>query len=82
MSTIQIVDEQLGRIASPNRFYNYNRANWRFLLVSYMGGEDYKRYNLLTKYQLETESEYGQRLDQTPLHNHCKSVINVYNSIL
>ena len=47
-----------------------------------MGGEDYKRYNLLTKYQLETESEYGQRLDQTPLHNHCKSVVNVYNSFL
>jgi hypothetical protein len=82
MSTIQIVDEQLGRIASPNRFYNYNRANWRFLLVSYMGGEDYKRYHLLTRYQLETDSEYGQRLDQTPLHNHCKSVINVYNSFL
>ena len=82
MSTIQIVDEQLGRIASPNRFYNYNRANWRFLLVSYMGGEDYQRYNLLTKYQLETESEYGQRLNQTPLHNHCKSVVNVYNSFL
>ena len=82
MSTIQIVDEQLGRIASPNRFYNYNRANWRFLLVSYMGGEDYKRYQLLTRYQLETDSEYGQRLDQTPLHNHCKSVINVYNSFL
>ena len=82
MSTIQIVDEQLGRIASPNRFYNYNRANWRFLLVSYMGGEDYKRYQLLTRYQLETDAEYGQRLDQTPLHNHCKSVINVYNSFL
>ena len=82
MSTIQIVDEQLGRIASPNRFYNYNRANWRFLLVSYMGGEDYKRYQLLTRYQLETDAEYGQRLNQTPLHNHCKSVINVYNSFL
>jgi len=82
MSIIQIVDEQLGRIASPNRFYNYNRANWRFLLVSYMGGEDYTRYQLLTRYQLETDMEYGQRLDQTPLHNHCKSVINVYNSFL
>jgi hypothetical protein len=82
MSIIQIVDEQLGRIASPNRFYNYNRANWRFLLVSYMGGEDYQRYQLLTRYQLETDMEYGQRLQQTPLHNHCKSVINVYNSFL
>jgi hypothetical protein len=82
VSIIQIVDEQLGRIASPNRFYNYNRANWRFLLVSYMGGDDYKHYQLLTRYNLETDMEYGQRLDQTPLHNHCKSVINVYNSFL
>lgn len=82
MSIIQIVDEQLGKIASPNRFYNYNRSNWKFLLVSYMGGEDYKRYQLLTRYALETDSEYTQRLEQTPLHNHCKSVINVYNSFL
>lgn len=82
MSVIQIVDEQLGKIASPNRFYNYNKSNWRFLLVSYLGGEDYKRYQLLTRYQLETDVEYSQRINQTPLHNHCKSVINVYNSFL
>lgn len=82
MSIIQVVDEQLGKIASPNRFYNYNRANWRFLLVSYMGGEDYKRYQLLTRYALETDAEYAQRLNQTPLHNHCKSVISVFNSFL
>ena len=82
MSVIQIVDEQLGKVASPNRFYNYNRANWRFLLVSYMGGEDYKRYKMLTRYALETDIEYNQRLEPTPLHNHCKSVINVYNSFL
>ena len=82
MSIIQVLDEQLGRVASPNRFYNYNRANWKFLLVSFLGGEDYKRYNLLTRYQLETADEYNQRINQTPLHNHCKSVINVYNSFL
>ena len=82
MSLIQIVDEQLGKVASPNRYYNFNRTNWRFLLVSYMGGEDYKRYNLLTRYALETQQEYTQRLEQTPLHNHCKSVISVYNSFL
>ncbi|CAB4128017.1 Portal protein [uncultured Caudovirales phage] len=82
MSTMQIVDEQLGRIASGNRFYNYNRNNWRFLLTSYLGGEDYKRGQYLTRYQLETDSEYAQRLETTPLENHCRAVINVYNSFL
>ena len=82
MSTMQIVDEQLGRIASGNRFYNYNRNNWRFLLTSYLGGEDYTRGQYLTRYQLETDGEYGQRLETTPLENHCKAVINVYNSFL
>jgi hypothetical protein len=79
---MQIVDEQLGRIASGNRFYNYNRSNWRFLLTSYLGGEDYKRGQYLTRYQLETDTEYSQRLENTPLENHCRAVINVYNSFL
>ena len=82
MSTMQIVDEQLGKIASGNRFYNYNRSNWRFLLTSYLGGDDYRRGQYLTRYQMETDSEYGQRLATTPLENHCKAVISVYNSFL
>ena len=82
MSTMQIVDEQLGKIASGNRFYNYNRSNWKFLLTSYLGGDDYRRGQYLTRYQLETDSEYGQRLLTTPLENHCKAVISVYNSFL
>ena len=82
MSTIQIVDEQLGRIATGNRQYAYNRTTWRYLLESYLGGEDYRRGQHLTKYQLETDQEYGARLRTTPLENHCKAVINVYNSFL
>ena len=82
MSTMQIVDEQLGRIASGNRFYNYNRTNWRFLLMSYLGGEDYTRGQYLTRYAMEDDAAYTQRLQITPLENHCKAVINVYNSFL
>jgi hypothetical protein len=82
MAIIQTVEEQLARLGSYNRMYNYNRNNWKFLLVSYLGGDDYRRAGLLTRYQLETDSEYQARLNATPLENHCKAVINVYNSFL
>jgi hypothetical protein len=82
MAIIQTVEEQLARLGSYNRMYNYNRNNWKFLLVSYLGGDDYRRAGLLTRYQLETDQEYQSRLNSTPLENHCKAVINVYNSFL
>jgi hypothetical protein len=82
MAIIQTVEEQLARLGSYNRMYNYNRNNWKYLLVSYLGGDDYRRAGLLTRYQLETDSEYQARLNATPLENHCKAVINVYNSFL
>ena len=82
MSTMQTMDEMLGRITQVNRMYNYNRNQWRFLLESYLGGEDYKRGQHLTRYQLETDAEYNARLRSTPLENHSKSVINVYNSFM
>lgn len=82
MSTMQTLDDMLGRITSVNDIYNNNRNAWRFLLESYLGGEDYKRGQHLTRYQLETDGEYNARLKSTPLENHCKSVINVYNSFL
>jgi hypothetical protein len=82
MAIIQTVEEQLARLGSYNRMYNYNRNNWKYLLVSYLGGDDYRRAGLLTRYQLETDTEYQARLNATPLENHCKAVISVYNSFL
>jgi hypothetical protein len=82
MAIIQTVEEQLARLGSYNRMYNYNRNNWKYLLVSYLGGDDYRRAGLLTRYQLETDTEYQARLNATPLENHCKAVVNVYNSFL
>jgi hypothetical protein len=79
---MNIVDDQLGRIASGNRFYAYQRNQWRYYLESYLGGEDYKRGQHLTRYQLETDQEYAARLKSTPLENHVRGVINVYNSFL
>lgn len=82
MAIIQTVEEQLARLGSYNRMYNYNRNNWKYLLVSYLGGDDYRRAGLLTRYQLETDAEYQARLNSTPLENHCKSVIGIYISFL
>lgn len=82
MSIIQTLDADLTAITSSNILYGQNIARWKFLLESYLGGEDYRRGNHLTRYQLESESEYVARLRATPLENHCKSVVSVYNSFL
>ena len=82
MAIIQTVEEQLARLGSYNRMYNYNRNHWKYLLVSYLGGDDYRRAGLLTRYQLETDTEYQSRLNATPLENHCKAIVDVYNSFL
>lgn len=69
-------------LISGNTTYNYNFPRWKFLLESYLGGEMYRSGEHLTKYQLETPEQYNSRLRATPLDNHCRSVINVYNSFL
>jgi len=69
-------------VSVTNREYMRNRDRWEFLLYSYVGGEEYRRQGYLTKYQLETEGEYNQRLKTTPLDNHAQSVISVYSSFL
>ena len=82
MSTINTVERELARLASSNLIYQDNYRQWKYLLESYLGGDDYRRASHLTRYQLETEAEYQARLRSTPLENHCKSVISVYNSFL
>lgn len=62
--------------------YSRNRDRWQFLYESYVGGEEYRRGGHLTRYTLETEGEYNARLRNTPLDNHCSSVIQTYISFL
>jgi len=69
-------------ISVTNREYQRNRERWEFLLYSYIGGEEYRRQGYLTRYQLEGNGDYQQRLMATPLDNHCQSVIGVYMSYL
>ena len=55
---------------------------FRFLKRSYLGGNEYKQGQYLTKYQYESDSEYFNRLDQSAIDNHCRSVCHIYNSFL
>jgi hypothetical protein len=69
-------------ISVTNREYMRNRDRWEVLLYSYVGGEEYRRQGYLTRYKLESNSEYQARLATTPLDNHVASVIQVYTSYL
>lgn len=69
-------------VTSLNLLYQRNRERWEFLLESYIGGEEYRRGNYLTRYATESDGEYQGRLNITPLDNHCRSVIQVYTSFL
>lgn len=82
MDQIQTLSNAVTQAISGNNTYNTYEPIWRYLLESYIGGEEYRRASHLVRYQLETEREYTARLYQTPLDNHCQSVISVYNSFL
>jgi hypothetical protein len=78
----QTLLEQYLHVTTTNRLWVRNEQRWRFLLESYMGGEEYQRGLYLTKYVNETSGEYAARLKSTPLENHCQSVISAYISFL
>ena len=69
-------------IVSANVLFNQNIDRWRFLYRSYVGGDEYRKAGYLTRYALETDKEYQARCLETPLDNHCASIISVYNSFL
>lgn len=73
---------EIESLMSGNAIYNQMIDEWQFLLQSYQGGKTYRDAGHLTRYQLETQQEYGVRLQTTPIPNHCQSVISVYNSFL
>jgi len=74
--------QQYLQVTSTNNLFNDYKDRWQFYLESYMGGSEYRGAGHLTRYQLETDREYAQRIANTPLDNHCKSVISVYTSFL
>lgn len=82
MNVIQTIEQEIAEIMSGNRLYTTYLSQWKYLLESYLGGQEYRDASHLTRYQLESDAEYNARLLATPLDNHCKSVISVYNSFL
>lgn len=82
MNVIETLSNEVAQLIGGNDIYQAYQYRWKYLLESYVGGEEYRRAKHLTRYQLETEAEYNARLKATPLENHCQSVISVYNSFL
>ena len=78
----ELLNEAYARANSTNYLYNRHRDRWQFLLNSYVGGDEYRKGAYLNRYQLESDSEYARRLEQTPLDNQCKSIVSLYNSFL
>lgn len=67
---------------SSNSLYARKRDRWKFLLDAYLGGEDYRQGAYLTRYQLESDAEYAQRLRNTPYDNQPRSLVSLYISFL
>ena len=81
MSNQTLLDDYTA-LQSTHWLYMRNRDRFQFLYESYVGGEEYRRSGHLTRYTLETGGEYAARLQNTPLDNHCQSVIQTYTSFL
>ena len=62
--------------------YAANIERWRFYRDSYQGGAEYQSGEYLYKYILETEHEYHQRIEETPLENHCRRTVDSYSSFI
>ena len=77
-----ILENDYSALASTHYLWTRNRPRWQFYYESYVGGEEYRDAAHLTRYQLETDREYTARLQNTPLDNHCASVIQTYISFL
>ncbi len=80
--TQQTLLDDYTALNSSHYLYIRNRPRWEFLMNSYVGGDEYRSGAYLTKYSLETGNEYQARLLNTPLDNHCSSVIQTYISFL
>ena len=62
--------------------YSQNVSLWEYYIRSYNGGYDYTVGQYLSRYNLEQDNEFNQRLANTPCDNHCKNIIQIYSSFL
>jgi hypothetical protein len=82
MTVMQTIDEQLSAVLSTKEVYTNYEGRWRYLLQSYLGGQDWRDGANLTQYQMETATDYVGRLNATAYDNHVQSVVKVWNSFL
>jgi hypothetical protein len=69
-------------LAKTNDLYNNYIDYWKFLIDSYVGSKDYRDGGYLQGYQMESQGEYDDRLVNTPLDNHVKAIVAIYNAFL
>ena len=69
-------------LIDSNKYWKEYIERWKFLIDSYMGGYNFKEGEYLTSYIFENREQYESRLDTTPLDNHVKAVVAIYNSFL
>ena len=75
----------LNKLNKTNSIYSKNVKRWHFQYNSYVGGDFYKAGHYLHQYYGEDQAPfdaYGKRLDNTPLDNHVKTVVDIYRSYL
>ncbi len=69
-------------LSSTHQLYLKYRDRWEFLMQAFVGGKEFRDGGHLTRYVLENDGEYQQRLRNTPYINYCQSVIDTYISFL
>lgn len=69
-------------LMNTNPLWNENINWWKFLINSYLGGKDYREGEYLVGYMNESRGEYESRLDNTPIDNHVRSIVAIFNSFL
>lgn len=72
----------LDDLLKEHTLYKVMKKQWIYLQASYEGGAVYRAGKYLNRYANEKNASYSRRLEATPLDNHCRSVIQVYNSFL
>jgi hypothetical protein len=88
MAIKQVIDafdtlKKIDYVGLPvNALWREHIHRWRYLSDSYTGGNEYRSGEYLTKYVMEDTYEYANRLSNTALDNHCKSVLDTYNAFL
>lgn len=61
--------------------YTDKLEKWEFVKASYLGGKPYIAANLF-KYYIEGNDEFSDRKERAHRENHCKRVVDLFNSYL